>query len=73
VKSRVKKVARAGLKGNQSLRNMYFYGLRGRQTQGPPRAANTLATPLIMSCTAHEMSYLRFCYKVQLVKCTEFQ
>ena len=25
---------------------MYFYGLGGRQTQGPPRAAHTLATPL---------------------------
>jgi len=25
---------------------MYFYGLWGRQTQGPPRAAHTLATPL---------------------------
>ena len=25
---------------------MYFSGLRGRQTQGPPRAAHTLATPL---------------------------
>jgi len=26
---------------------MYFYGFRGRQTQGPPRAAHTLATPLV--------------------------
>ena len=25
---------------------MYFYGLWGRQTQGPPRAPHTLATPL---------------------------
>ena len=25
---------------------MYFYGLRGSQTQGPHRAAYTLATPL---------------------------
>jgi len=25
---------------------MYFYGLRGRQTQGPPQAAHSLATPL---------------------------
>jgi len=25
---------------------MYFYGLRGRQAQVPPRAAHTLATPL---------------------------
>jgi len=24
---------------------MYFYGLRVRKTQGPPRAAHTLATP----------------------------
>jgi len=31
---------------SQSLCNTYFYGLRGRQTQGPPRAAHTLATPL---------------------------
>jgi len=31
---------------SQSLCNMHFYGLRGRQTQGPPRAAHTLATPL---------------------------
>ena len=27
---------------------MYFYGLRGCQTQGPPRAAHTLATPLFI-------------------------
>jgi len=25
---------------------MHLYGLRGRQAQGPPRAAHTLATPL---------------------------
>jgi len=25
---------------------MYFYGLWGRQAQGPPRAPHTLATPL---------------------------
>jgi len=31
---------------SQSLGNTYFYGLRGRQSQGPPRAAHTLATPL---------------------------
>jgi len=30
----------------ESLCNTYFYGLPGRQTQGPPRAAHTLATPL---------------------------
>jgi len=34
---------------SQSLCNTYFYGLRGRQTQGPPRAAHTLATPLCLS------------------------
>jgi len=28
------------------LCNTCFYGLRGRQTQVPPRAAHTLATPL---------------------------
>ena len=33
------------------LCNTYFYGLRGRQTQGPPRAANTLATPLLRLLT----------------------
>jgi len=32
---------------SQPLCNTYFYELRGRQTQGPPRAANTLATPLM--------------------------
>jgi len=32
---------------SQSLHNTYFYELRGRQTQGPPRAAHTLATPLV--------------------------
>jgi len=26
---------------------MYFYGLRGGQTQGPPQAAHTLATSLV--------------------------
>jgi len=31
---------------SQSLGNTYFYGLRWRQIQGPPRAAHTLATPL---------------------------
>jgi len=31
---------------SQSMCSMYFYGLRGRQTQGPPRAPHTLATPL---------------------------
>jgi len=31
---------------SQSLCKTYFYGLRGRQTQGPLRAAHTLATPL---------------------------
>ena len=30
----------------ESLCNTYFNGLSGRQTQGPPRAAHTLATPL---------------------------
>jgi len=30
---------------SQSLYNTYLYGLRGRQTQGPPRSAHTLATP----------------------------
>jgi len=30
----------------ESLYNTCFYGLLGRQTQGPPRAAHTLATPL---------------------------
>jgi len=30
----------------ESLFNTYFYGLRGRQTQGPPRAAHTLARQL---------------------------
>ena len=32
----------------QSLCNMYFCGLLGRQIQGPPRAAHTLATPLFV-------------------------
>ena len=32
---------------SQSQCNTYFYGLRGRQTQGPPRKAHTLATPLL--------------------------
>ena len=32
---------------SQSLCNMHFYGLRGRHTQGPPRAAHILATPLV--------------------------
>jgi len=32
---------------SQSLCNMCFYGVRGCQTQGPPRAAHTLATPLL--------------------------
>jgi len=31
---------------SQSLCNIHFYGLRGCQTQGPPRAANILAAPL---------------------------
>jgi len=31
---------------SQSPCNTYFYGLRGRQTEGPIRAAHTLATPL---------------------------
>jgi len=30
---------------SRSLCGTYFYGYRGRQTQGPPRAAHTLATP----------------------------
>jgi len=30
----------------ESLCNTYFNELRGRQTQGPPWAAHTLATPL---------------------------
>jgi len=25
---------------------MYFYGFQGQQTQGPPRAAHTVTTPL---------------------------
>jgi len=39
---------------SQSLYNTYFYELRGRQTQGPPRAAHTLATPLHW-CLAHTL------------------
>jgi len=34
---------------SESLFNTYFYGLRGRQTQGPPRAVHTLATTLYRS------------------------
>jgi len=34
---------------SESLFNTYFYGLRGRQTQGRPRAVHTLATPLYRS------------------------
>jgi len=37
---------------SQSLCNTYFYGFRGRQTEGPPRAAHTLATPLIRAVVA---------------------
>jgi len=32
-----------------------FYGLRGRQTQGPPRAAHTLATSLQVLTSEQEM------------------
>jgi len=32
---------------SQSLCIVHFCGLRGRQTQGPPRAVHTLATPLV--------------------------
>jgi len=32
---------------------MYFYGVRGRKTQGPPQAAHTLATPLQRSTVKH--------------------
>jgi len=38
---------------------MYFYGLRGRQTQGPPRAAHTLATPLNVHHKGSKNFYLK--------------
>jgi len=39
---------------------MYFCGLRGRQTQGPPRAAHTLATPLLFPLTFTTISSYLF-------------
>jgi len=54
---------------SQSLHNTYFYELWGRQIQGPPRAAHTLATPLLFGeaksqsflkkyCLGHEHTFL---------------
>jgi len=44
---------------------MYFYGFRERQTHGPPRAAQTLATPLSRGLTDVIIALWRTWYVTQ--------